>query len=290
MHAIGNEIARRQPSAHVVYVTTEEFTNNLINSIRYKRTEPFRSQYRSSNTVLLIDDIQFLSGKQRTQEELFHTFNALQAAGRQMVLTCDVEPDQIADLQPRLVTRFSAGLVADLQPPDTETLLAILHSKADLAGLALPSDLARAIAEGSRGSIREVEGMLSRLGMFARVEDKPLTIELARRALPRLFVAPVPVVSAAAIIEMVARLANLRSADLTGHGRSRALSQPRQIAMFLARKHTSLSFPELAREFGNRDHTTIVHGARKIEQEIKRSPDLEYQVQLIEQSLGLRTR
>lgn len=290
LHAIGNEIRRRQPGTQVIYLSTEDFTNDLINAIRWKRTEQFRSRFRGSNVVLLLDDIQFLSGKARTQEELFHTFNALQAAGRQIVLTSDQEPKDVQGLEPRLVTRFGGGLVADLHAPDPETLIAILQNLSERSGTTLPPDLAEAIAGQAHGSIREVEGLFNRLHKLAEVRGVPLTLDFARSHLPDLF-APTPrQVSVSAIIEVVARMYNLRSADITGKGRSRTLTRPRQIAMYMARTHTALSYPELAREFGGRDHTTIVHGVQRVESDLKRDPDLAFQVQLLDQSLGQRGR
>ncbi len=290
LHAIGNEIARRQPGTQLLYLTTEDFTNDLVNAIRWKRTEQFRSRFRAANAVLLLDDVQFLSGRARTQEELFHTFNALQSVGCQIVLTSDQEPQDVVGLEPRLVTRFAGGLVADLQAPDPETLLAILHNLAERTGTHLPHDLASALASQAHGSIREVSGLFNRLQKLAEVKEVPLTLEFARTSLPDLF-APAPrQVSVAMIIEAVARVHNLRSADITGQGRSRTLTRPRQIAMHLARKHTALSYPELAREFGGRDHTTIVYGVQKVETDLQRDPDLAFQVHLLEQNLGLRTR
>ncbi|MCB9664880.1 MAG: chromosomal replication initiator protein DnaA [Alphaproteobacteria bacterium] len=289
MHAIGHEVVRRYPSARVVYCTAEDFTNEMINAIRYKSTEAFRSRYREEATLLLVDDIQFLSGKERTQEEFFFTFNALQGQGRQIVITSDVEPRDIKGLEPRLRTRFEGGLVADMQPPDPETLLAILRRKADDAGFHLPDDLAHAIAEVAQGSVRELEGLIHRLEVLGRVRHEPITLEFAREQLPKLFVPDVPVVTVPAIIEVVARFFNLRSADITGQRRTRALTLPRHIAMFLAREHTRLSFPELGKEFGNRDHSTIQHGVRKIASEVQGDPELRHKVRILEQTLGLRT-
>lgn len=291
MHAIGNEILRRDVGASVVYVTAEDFTNEMINSIRFKRTEEFRSKYRQRATVLLVDDIQFLSGKERTQEEFFHTFNALQSSGRQIVLTSDVVPKDIKALEPRLRSRFECGLIADMQPPDTETMIAILRQKAELANFELPDDLAVAIASVVKGSIRELEGIVHRLAALRRFyATDALTLEFARRHLPNVFVPEAPSVTVPAIIEAVARFHSLRSADITGKKRTRALTGPRHLAMYLARLHTQLSFPELGREFGGRDHSTIQHGCHKVEEDLKVEAELAYQLRLIEQSLNLRPR
>lgn len=290
MHAIGHEILRRDTNATVVYVTAEDFMNEMINSIRFKRTDEFRQKYRQRASVLLVDDIQFLSGKDRTQEEFFFTFNALQAAGRQIVLTSDVVPADIKGLEDRLRTRFEGGLIADVQPPDHETMIAILQAKAELAGFRMPSDLAAAVASAAKGSIRELEGVVHRLVALRLVYHEPITLDFARRHIPRLLVPTTSGITVPAIIEVVARFHNLRAADITGKKRTRALTGPRHLAMYLARNHTQLSFPELGREFGGRDHSTIQHGCKKVEEELVENPELSYQIGLIEQQLQLRQR
>jgi len=289
MHAIGNEILRRDPTARVVYVTAEDFMNEMINCLRYKRMEDFRSKYRKRATVLLVDDIQFLSGKDRTQEEFFHTFNALQNSNRQVVLTADVLPRNIEKLEPRLRTRFEGGLLADLQPPDRETLLAILYQKADGQRMHIPKDLADAIANTVHGNVRELEGILNKLMALRNFYNEPLTLEFARAYMPSVFTPAPTQVTVPAIIEAVARFHNLRSADITGNKRTRTLTRPRHIAMFLARRHTNLSFPELGREFGGRDHSTIQHGYKKVDKELKDNADLAYKIRLIEQGLQIRS-
>lgn len=289
MHAVGNEILSRHPDARVMYVTAEDFMNEMINCLRHKRMEEFRNKYRKQATVLLMDDIQFLSGKDRTQEEFFHTFNALQTSGRQIILTSDVTPKDIEKLEPRLRTRFEGGLLADMQAPDNETLLAILWQKSDQLRLTIPSDLANVIANRVSGNIRELEGILNRLAALYNFYNEPLTLEFCRNRLPNIFASSSPTLSVVAIIEAVARFHNIRSADITGKRRTRTLTAPRHIAMFLSRKHTSLSYPELGREFGGRDHSTIQHGCRKVEQDVTNNADLAYKVKLIEQSLNVRS-
>lgn len=287
MHAIANEILASHQDARVIYVTAENFMNEMIDALRLKRMEEFRSKYRQRASLLLVDDVQSLSGRDRTQEEFFHTFNALLTAGHQIVLTSDVLPKDIDKLEPRLRTRFEGGLLADMAPPDRETLVAILLAKAAALGLEIPPDLADAVSSMVKGNIRELEGVLHRLAALTRVYHQPPTLALARQHLPSLF-DPVPVqVTVSAVIEAVARVHNLRSVDLTGHRRSRSLANPRQIAMYLARKHTGASFPELGREF-DRDHSTIQHGCRKVDDELKSNPDLAAKIRLIEQTLGLR--
>ena len=290
MHAIANRVLGRDKDARVVYVTAEDFMNEMINCLRYKRMEDFRSKYRERSTLLLVDDVQFLSGKDRTQEEFFHTFNALTGSGRQIVLTSDVVPKDIDKLEPRLRTRFECGLLADMQAPDRETLLAILHQKADSQRLHIPADLADAIADIVSGNIRELEGILNRILALHTFYTEPVTLGWARERMPNLFDPPAPTVTVSNIIEAVARYHNLRSADITGKKRTRNLTRPRHIAMFLAREHTGLSFPELGREFGGRDHSTIQHGCRKVQEELGEDPDLQYKVRLIEQTLQVRRR
>ena len=288
MHAIGNAVIQRYAPSRVVYVTAEDFMNEMINCIRYKRMEDFRDKYRKRADALLVDDIQFLSGKDRTQEEFFFTFNALQGSGRQIVLTSDVLPRDIEKLEPRLRTRFEGGLLADMQAPDKETLLAILAQKSDAASLSIPADLGDAIANTVEGNIRELEGIVNQLAAHHAFYSEPITLEFARRRMPNIFSPAPPIVTVPAIIEAVARFHALRSADIVGTKRTRALTRPRHIAMYMARKHTQLSFPELGREFGGRDHSTIQHGFRKVAAELKENADLSYKIQLIEQSLNLR--
>ena len=290
MHAIGHTLLSKFPEARVMYVTAEDFTNEMINAIRFKRTDAFRAKYREGATLLLVDDIQFLSGKERTQEEFFFTFNSIQGSGGQIVLTSDVEPKDIKGLAPRLRTRFEGGLVADMQPPDVETLMAILHKKAEASGFHLPVDLAAAIANVAQGNVRELEGIINRLGALVRVFQEPLTLEFAQRHLPSLFTPDRPDVTVSGIIEAVARFFNLKSADIIGKRRTRALTAPRHLAMYLAREHTPLSYPDLGAEFGDRDHTTVQHGVKKVAAAVTSDHELAYQVRLIEQSLGIRGR
>jgi len=289
MHAIANHVLEQTSSARIVYVTAEDFMNEMIRCLRHKRMEDFRSKYRRRATILFVDDIQFLSGRERTQEEFFHTFNALQNSGRQVVLTSDVEPKNIEKLEPRLRTRFEGGLLADIQAPDKETMLAILSQKSEELGLAIPSDLADAITHQVQGNIRELEGLLIHLNAKLRFFNERLTLGFARKHLPAVFDPAPTYVTVSAIIEAVAKFHNIRSADITGVKRTRSLTRPRHIAMYLSRTHTQLSFPELGKEFGGRDHSTVQHGHRKVYQELhkKQDPDLITKVKLIEQTLNV---
>ena len=291
MHAIANEILLRDPHSRIVYVTAEDFTNDMINGIRFKRMDDFRARYRKLATVLLVDDIQFLSGKDGTQEEFFHTFNALQSLGRQIVLSADVLPKEIDKLEPRLRTRFEGGLQADMQAPNKETLLAILHQKAQGLRFTVPSDVALAIAQHVAGNVRELEGVLTRLSALHTFYKQALSLEFVREKLPDLFSTPKSApITVTTIIEAVARYHALRPADLTGDKRTRTMTRPRHIAMYLARRHTGISFPELGREFGGRDHSTIQNGCHRIEEDLVDNPDLAYKLKIIEQGLGIASR
>jgi chromosomal replication initiator protein len=286
LQAIGHSLSKNPHKLRIVYVTAESFTNDLINHIRYRRMDTFRARYRQHCDVLLIDDIQFIGGKERTQEEFFHTFNELASTGRQIVLTSDVQPKHIVGLEPRLRTRFDGGLVADMHAPDRETLLAILRQNTEGLGLEIAPDVAEVIVTGARGNVRELSGVLKRIAALKEFYQEPLTIDFLRKHVPRL-VQPTlgHTFTVAEIIESVAQAHNLRVADLISKKRTRTLTDPRHIAMFVARKLTGLSFPELGREFGGRDHSTIQHGVHKVEEHIAKDPDLRTKVERIERAL-----
>jgi chromosomal replication initiator protein len=286
LQAIGHALSRSPAKLRVVYVTAETFTNDLINHIRYKRMDTFRARYRQRADVLLIDDIQFIGGKDRTQEEFFHTFNDLASTGRQVVLTSDVPPKNIVGLEPRLRTRFEGGLLADMHAPDRETLLAILRQNTEGRGLEVAPDVADIIVTNARGNVRELSGVIKRILAMKELYDEPLTVEFIRRYMPGL-VQPAAghTFTVAEIIEAVAQAHNLRVADLISKRRTRTLTDPRHIAMCIARRLTGLSFPELGREFGGRDHSTIQHGVHKVEELSAKDPDLRLKVQRIERAL-----
>lgn len=288
MQAIANEVIARHSRYQVAYTTAEEFMNEMINGLRFKRTDDFRMKYRRKNLVLLVDDVQFLRGREATQEEFFHTFNALLASGGHIVLTSDVVPSEIDKLEPRLRTRFEGGLLADMQAPTKEVALAILHTKADNLSITIPSDVADVIADKAAGNVRELEGVLTRVAALHRFHSEPVTLDFVRRRLPNLVAVAPPTLTVPAIIAAVAQTHNLRAADLIGSGRAKSLTRPRHIAMYLSRTYTSLSLPELGREFGNRDHTTILHGVNKIKDERPRDADLDHQIKVILANLGIR--
>ncbi len=264
LHAIGHYAAEFYPGTRVRYVSSEEFTNDFINSIRDDRASAFHRRYRDVD-VLLIDDIQFLVGKIQTQEEFFHTFNALHNANKQIVITSDRPPKEFAELEDRLRNRFTWGLITDVQPPDLETRIAILSKKAAADRLAVPQDVLALIASRIDSNIRELEGSLVRVTAFASLNRQPVDLALAEVVLKDLMPAhTAPDISAATIIAQTAGYFELSIDDLLGTSRSRTLVTARQIAMYLCRELTELSLPKIGQEFGGRDHTTVMHADRKI--------------------------
>ena len=264
LHAIGHYAAEMYVGTRVRYVSSEEFTNDFINSIRYDRASAFHRRYRDVD-VLLIDDIQFLEGKIQTQEEFFHTFNALHNANKQIVITSDRPPKDFAELEDRLRNRFTWGLITDVQPPDLETRIAILSKKAAADRLAVPADVLEFIASRIDTNIRELEGALVRVTAFASLNRQPVDLALAEIVLKDLVPTnAAPDITAATIIAQTASYFDLSIDDLLGVSRSRTLVTARQIAMYLCRELTDLSLPKIGQEFGGRDHTTVMHADRKI--------------------------
>lgn len=260
LHAIGNYILQHSPELSVVYTTSERFAIELVEAIRKGKTGRFRSKYREVD-VLLIDDVHFLRNKKSTQEELFHTFNELYHRERQIVLTSDRPPEELSHLQERLVSRFRWGLVADIQPPDLETRYRILRSKAELNGLLIDEPILRLIAERIRSNVRSLEGALIRALAYAELEGVKLTPKLVEQLLPQ---EPAERrLDIQAIKEEIARYYRVSVAELEGDNREKRISQARQIAIYLARELTSLSFPQIGKAFG-RDHATVIHAYRKV--------------------------
>ncbi|MCP4810521.1 MAG: chromosomal replication initiator protein DnaA [Proteobacteria bacterium] len=287
VHAIGNRIRRQNKAAGIIYTTAEDFVNDMIGGLRFKRMEQFRERYRKSADVLIIDDIQFLSGRDRSQEEFFHTFEALKNAGKQIILTADVLPKEIEGLAPRLRTRFEGGLLADIQPPDVETMMAILHAKAAPLGLHLPDEVALWISTRVRGNVRELEGAVNRLAALNRFYNEAMSIEFAQRHLGSMLAEDPKVLTPDRIKKSVARFFNIKETELNGRRKLKVIARPRMIAMYLARKHTELSFPDLGRAFGGRDHSTVQHACKKVAELIERDPDVRNHVEAIERSLGV---
>jgi chromosomal replication initiator protein len=260
LHAIGH--AGYRSNMQVLYVSSETFTNDLIEAIRTHTTEQFRDKYRTAD-VLLVDDIQFIAGKESTQEEFFHTFNALRERGRQIVLTSDRVPKAMVTLEERLRSRFEWGLIVDIQPPDYETRVAILQSKAERLAVDVPNDLLSYIATHIESNIRELEGALNRVLAMARLTDLPLNKSVAEKALADLLPNR-PEVSTEQILNTVADYYGLSMSDLRGARRTRRISQPRQVAMYLIREETDASLPQIGAELGGRDHTTILYGYERV--------------------------
>ncbi len=286
LNAIGNRIRKASPKSRVVYLSAEEFMNEMINSLRYERMEEFREKYRQRCEVLLVDDIQFLEGKDRTQEEFFHTFNSLHASGRQIAVTSDKKPKDIGGMEERLRTRFEWGLIADIQPPEMETRVAILKKKADAEQIRLPDDVALFIASQISANVRKLEGTLTRLIALSSFHGEALTVDFARRVLSGFADRPSEgPPSIERIQEAVARFFNLKVTDLKGQRRTKIQALPRQIAMYLCRKHSNSSFPEIGDRFGGRDHSTVIHAFRKIESDLLHDEDLHGKISTLERNL-----
>ena len=268
MHAIGNAIIKKNNSAKVLYVTSEKFTNHLINAIRDNKTEEFRNTYRNVD-VLLIDDIQFIAGKERIQEEFFHTFNTLHESGKQIIISSDRPPKEMKLLEDRLKSRFEWGLIADISNPDYETRLAILRKKAQFDNITIDDMILSNIATKIDSNIRELEGVLNKMIAKASLTNTPLTMEMAEKAINDIISQKEKIVSPEYIQEVVAKYFNLNPKDLKSSKRSNDLAYPRQIAMFLCRDIAQMQLARIGESFGKRDHTTVMHACRKIENEIK---------------------
>jgi chromosomal replication initiator protein len=274
LHAIGNTGMKEQKN--VLYVSAETFTNGLINAIRDQTTDDFRAKYRTID-ILLLDDVQFLINKERTQEEFFHTFNDLYHENRQIVLSSDRPPKAFVGLEERLRSRFEWGLTADIQPPDLETRMAIVVSKAEALRVTLPNEVVEFVAQQSQSNIRELEGSLNSVLALTRMMDYPINLETAKKALGHMS-QPTRKLTIDNILNTVAEYFGLRMDDLTGRRRTRAISVPRQVGMYLARELTDLSFPQIGEELGGRDHTTIMHGHEKIEELFDKDEEMRQQV------------
>ncbi|HUK13412.1 MAG TPA: chromosomal replication initiator protein DnaA [Thermoanaerobaculaceae bacterium] len=272
LHAIGHEVLARNPGARVRYVPTEHFVNELINSIRLQRMAQFRDAYRSIH-VLLLDDVHIIAGKERTQEEFFHTFNALHEAGHQIVVTSDTSPASIQGLEERLRTRFVWGLVADIQPPDLETKCAIIREKAHTEGLELPDDVVLFIARRVRENVRELEGYLNRVIVYCTLTGQPATLDTARSALTPLLPDERHVTSAD-VIRFVAHHYGIKVADLKGRDNRRSVAFPRQVAIYLIRELLNLSYPEIGKLFA-KHHSTVMYSVETIAEERRTNPSLD---------------
>ena len=264
MHAIGHEIKRQNRTLRLTYISTEKFTNELINAIRYDKLLRFRERYRNSD-VLLIDDIQFIAGKERTQEEFFHTFNQLYDTHKQIIISADCPPREIPTLEERLHSRFEWGLIADIQPPDLETKVAIIKKKAERQGIDLPDNVALYICSKIKSNIRELEGALVRLIAFSSLRGSEITLPMAQETLRDILMTDEKAITIEMIQKTIADYFGMRVQDLKSKNNSKSVAVPRQVCMYLCKKVTGVSLPQIGREFGNKHHTTVLHSINKIE-------------------------
>jgi len=285
LQAVGCEILRRDPTQRVVYLSSEEFMNQLITSLRQKDMNSFRMQFRNECDILLIDDIQFIGGKDSTQEEFFHTFNTLHQTGKQIVITSDRPPRELPGIEDRLASRFAWGLTADIQVPTVETRVAILEKKAEADGVSLPKDVAMLIAHAVRSNVRELEGVLVRLGAQASLMRMPMSLDFAKDMLRRMNLDDGRATTVERIIRQVSLHFGLKPADLKGSKRSRDISIPRQIAMYLSRTITDESYPEIGKKFGGKDHTTVMAACRRMEGELSSGTELSQTIQSLRTQL-----
>ena len=285
MQAIGHEIKKRQPEKSICYVSSERFTNDMINALRYSKMTGFRDKYRNMD-VLLVDDIQFLVNKERTQEEFFHTFNALHEGMRQIVIASDRPPKELAEIEDRLRSRFEWGLIADIQPPDLETKVAILQKKAETDRVMLPTEVALFIASNIRSNVRELEGALIRVLAYSSLTGGEINLQTTQEVLKNLIDSQIRKISIESIQKAVAEQFGLRIAEIKAKNNSRVIVFPRQIAMYMAKHLTDASLPEIGRQFGGKHHTTVLHSVDKIEQQRKTDKDLNRVLNKLIETLG----
>ena len=285
MHAIGHEVKRRQPVANICYVSAEKFTNEMITSLRNDRMTSFRDRFRTVD-VLLIDDIQFIAQKERTQEEFFHTFNALHESMRQIVIASDRPPKELAEIEDRLRSRFEWGLIADIQPPDLETKVAILQKKAESEQVVLPTDVALFIASNVRTNVRELEGALVRLIAWCQLNRMEITLVATQQCLKQFIDMQVRKITIESIQRAVAEQFGMKVSDLKQKNNSRNVVVPRQIAMYLAKQMTEASLPEICRQFGNKHHTTVMHSIGKIDEHRRTDKDLHRTLNKLQEQLN----
>ena len=285
LHAVGHRVSKLFPDLTVVYLSTERFTNDLINSIRYDRTTEFRAKYRTID-LLLIDDIQFISGKERTQEEFFHTFNDLYDSRKQIMVSSDSSPKAIPDIEERLRSRFEWGLIADIQPPDFETRVAILKKKAEIDRVRIPDDIAYLIASRIRSNIRELEGSLTRMVAFCALTGQDMNLQLAEEVLADLWGEDEKIITIEQIQHRVSEFFGIKVSDLKAKTRTKAVAFPRQVAMYLARQLTHASLSDVGRAFGGKDHTTVLYAVEKIHTALQEDLKLRKTIDMLTQGLA----
>ena len=287
VNAVGHRYLAQNPTGRVLYLSAERFTNEFIWALQNHRITEFRERYRNRCDLLLMDDIQFLAGREQTQEEFFHTFNALYDADRQIVVTSDVVPQHIPDMKERLISRFQWGLVADIQAPELDTRVAILRRKADQESIPLSHEVAEFLAQLVKSNVRELEGTLLRLAVRADLVKRPITLDFAKETLRAVLPAPEQAMTVEDIQRAVCGYFNIKLADLKGHRKHRAVAYPRMIAMYLCRQRLHKSFPEIGDGFGGKDHTTAMNAVRKIKGLVETDPNVQLAVEAIEKKLGL---
>jgi chromosomal replication initiator protein len=285
LHAIGHSHAAMRPSSRITYISSERFMNEYVTSIRTNSMPEFRRRYREGIDVLLVDDVQFLAGKDGTQDEFFHTFNALHDTHKQIVLTADRKPHEISDIADRLRSRFAWGLLADIEPPELEVRLAILRKKAMVESIPMPDDVALFIASSVKSNVRELEGALIRLAAYASLSRRTIDLAFAQETLGGAITRPREVVTSDSIIKAVASYYGVKASDIKSGDRHKSIVTPRAVAMYLARQHTSASYPDLGRAFGNKHHTTVISAVEKIAERMKDDPTLRGEIHAIESTL-----
>jgi chromosomal replication initiator protein len=282
LHAIGHQHLAHRPGSRIVYLSSERFMNEYVLAIKTGKMHDFRRNYREGIDVLLIDDVQFLAGKEGTQDEFFHTFNALHENHKQIVLTADRKPHEISDIADRLRTRFAWGLLADIEPPELEVRIAILRKKAAVEAVTLPDDVALYIASSIKSNVRELEGALIRLAAYASLSKRRIDLEFAQETLGAAITRPREIITVETIIKAVASYYGLKSSDIKSERRHKSVATPRAVAMYLARHHTKDSYPDLARAFGGKHHTTVISAVQKIIERLKDDASLRSEIHAIE--------
>jgi chromosomal replication initiator protein len=287
VNAIGHKGTTKRPGMRVYYLSSESFMNELIGSLRRDKMDEFKTKFRNID-ILILDDVQFIAGKERTQEEFFHTFNSLYESHKQIVITSDKFPKEIPGLEDRLRNRFEWGLIADIQPPDMETRVAILQKKAEAEGVQLPHDVAIFLATNIDSNVRELEGSLTRLGAFASLTKAQITVELTKEVLRNTLKGPQREVTVESIQKTICDFYNIKLGDLKAKRRTKNIAIPRQVAMYLCRKYTETSFPAIGDKFGGRDHSTVIHASKTIEKKIKEDPYMQTTVEKLERNLNVK--
>ena len=282
LHAIGHTQLSNRPASRIVYISSERFMNEYVQAIRTGKMHDFRRNYREGIDVLLVDDVQFLAGKESTQDEFFHTFNALHENHKQIVLTSDRKPHEISDIADRLRSRFAWGLLADIEPPELEVRIAILRKKAAVEAVTLPDDVAMYIASAVKSNVRELEGALIRLAAYASLSKRRIDLEFAQETLGGSITRPREIITVETIIKSVASYYGLKTAEIKSDRRHKSLANPRAVAMYLSRHHTKDSYPDLARAFGGKHHTTVISAVQKIAERLKEDASLRSEIHAIE--------